>query len=216
MKRFFALYSIVASILAVTTVSAQDVVSTKDSRVSNFEVSRANGKLTIDMDIDISDIEVGADETLILTPTIEKNGRTLELPSVEIMGRRAWMYYRRNGEVPVTSNPLYADRIAKRAERKAGQKQSVDYTTTVPFEDWMRGSTVVVKEGSCGCDQTPIALGANAVGRVMHEIYNPQYLISFIEPDPEPVKMRSESHSAYINFRVDRYEILVGFYHQLY
>jgi tetratricopeptide (TPR) repeat protein len=45
----------------------------------------------------------------------------------------------------------------------------------------------------------------------MHEIYNPQYLISFIEPDPEPVKMRSESHSAYINFRVDRYEILENY-----
>lgn len=211
MKRYipYILCSLAALLTATTAFSQQIVDGTGE--VKNLTTDRANGRLNLDMDIDISDIEVGADETLILTPTIEKNGRTLELPSVEIMGRRAWMYYRRNGEVPVTSNPLYADRIAKRAERKAGQKQSVDYTTTVPFEDWMRGSTVVVKEGSCGCDQTPIALGANPVGRVMHEIYNPQYLISFIEPDPEPVKMRSESHSAYINFRVDRYEILENY-----
>ena len=203
MKRYIYILCSLAALLTATTAFSQQIVD-GTGEVKNLTTDRANGRLNLDMDIDISDIEVGADETLILTPTIEKNGRTLELPSVEIMGRRAWMYYRRNGEVPVTSNPLYADRIAKRAERKAGQKQSVDYTTTVPFEDWMRGSTVVVKEGSCGCDQTPIALGANPVGRVMHEIYNPQYLISFIEPDPEPVKMRSESHSAYINFRVDR------------
>ena len=210
MKRYIYILCSLAALLMAPAAQAQQIVD-GTGEVKNLATTRAGGQLNLDMDIDISDIEVGADETLILTPTIEKNGRTLELPSVEIMGRRAWMYYRRNGEVPVTSNPLYADRIAKRAERKAGEKQTVDYTTSVPFQEWMRGSTVVVKEGSCGCDQTPIALGANPVGRVMHEIYNPQYLISFITPDPEPVKMRAESHSAYINFRVDRYEILENY-----
>lgn len=196
--------------LLSVSVSAQQIVE-GTGEVKNLTTNRANGRITIDMDIDISNIEVGADETLILTPAIEKNGNSLELPSVEIMGRRAYMYYRRNEEIPVTDNPFYAERIAKRAERKAGQKQTVDYTATVPFAEWMRGSTVVVKEGSCGCDQTPIALGDNNVGRVLHEIYYPQYIISFVEPEPEPIKVRAESHSAYINFKVDRYEILENY-----
>lgn len=196
--------------LLSVSVSAQQIVE-GTGEVKNLTTDRANGRLTIDMDIDISNIEVGADETLILTPAIEKNGNSLELPSVEIMGRRAYMHYRRNEEIPVTNNPFYAERIAKRAERKAGQKQTVDYTATVPFAEWMRGSTVVVKEGSCGCDQTPIALGDNNVGRVLHEIYYPQYIISFVEPEPEPIKVRAESHSAYINFKVDRYEILENY-----
>lgn len=196
--------------LLSVSVSAQQIVE-GTGEVKNLTTDRANGRLTIDMDIDISNIEVGADETLILTPAIEKDGNSLELPSVEIMGRRAYMYYRRNEEIPVTNNPFYAERIAKRAERKAGQKQTVDYTATVPFAEWMRGSTVVVKEGSCGCDQTPIALGDNNVGRVLHEIYYPQYIISFVEPEPEPIKVRAESHSAYINFKVDRYEILENY-----
>lgn len=196
--------------LLSVSVSAQQIVE-GTGEVKNLTTDRANGRLTIDMDIDISNIEVGADETLILTPAIEKNGNSLELPSVEIMGRRAYMHYRRNEEIPVTNNPFYAERIAKRAERKAGQKQTVNYTATVPFAEWMRGSTVVVKEGSCGCDQTPIALGDNNVGRVLHEIYYPQYIISFVEPEPEPIKVRAESHSAYINFKVDRYEILENY-----
>ena len=208
MKRYI-IYTLTAMLLSVS-VSAQQIVE-GTGEVKNLTTNRANGRLTIDMDIDISNIEVGADETLILTPAIEKNGNSLELPSVEIMGRRAYMYYRRNEEIPVTNNPFYAERIAKRAERKAGQKQTVDYTATVPFAEWMRGSTVVVKEGSCGCDQTPIALGDNNVGRVLHEIYYPQYIISFVEPEPEPIKVRAESHSAYINFKVDRYEILENY-----
>ena len=196
--------------LLSVSVSAQQIVE-GTGEVKNLTTNRANGRITVDMDIDISNIEIGADETLILTPAIEKDGNSLELPSVEIMGRRAYMYYRRNEEIPVTNNPFYAERIAKRAERKAGQKQTVDYTATVPFAEWMRGSTVVVKEGSCGCDQTPIALGDNNVGRVLHEIYYPQYIISFVEPEPEPIKVRAESHSAYINFKVDRYEILENY-----
>ena len=146
--------------LLSVSVSAQQIVE-GTGEVKNLTTNRANGRITVDMDIDISNIEIGADETLILTPAIEKDGNSLELPSVEIMGRRAYMHYRRNEEIPVTNNPFYAERIAKRAERKAGQKQTVDYTATVPFAEWMRGSTVVVKEGSCGCDQTPIALGDN-------------------------------------------------------
>lgn len=210
MKKVSYIILVVAAMFMSMSVSAQQIVE-GTGEVKNITTDRANGRLTIDMDIDISNIEVGADETLILTPAIEKNGNSLELPSVEIMGRRAYMYYRRNGEVPVTSNPLYSERIAKRAERKAGEKQTVDYTTTVPFEEWMRGSTVVVKEGSCGCNLTPIALGDNPVGRVLHEIYYPQYVLSFVAPEPEPVKVRAESHSAYINFKVDRYEILENY-----
>lgn len=176
--------------------------------VRNLEVKRNGNNVAIDLDIDISKLDIGADETLILTPVIEKNGRSMELPSVEIMGRRAYMYYLRNDEVPVTSDPFYADRVAKRAERKAGQKQLVAYSTTVGFEEWMRGGTVTVKRGSCGCDASPIALGEESVGRFLHEIYNPKYILSYVEPEPEPIKVRDESLTAYINFYVDKYDII--------
>lgn len=208
MKRFFALYSIVASILAVTTVSAQDAVTTKDSRVSNFEVTRANGKITIDMDIDISTLEIGSDETFIITPVIINDHNIEKLAAIEIMGRRAYLYGKRNDALTVTDNPFYSQRKAKRAERKAGQKQSVSYNTTTNFAEWMRGGKVQLNMGSCGCDPWVEYVGTDDVGDVGQEIYNPSYICSYIAPEPEPIKVRNESHSAYINFWVDRYEIL--------
>lgn len=208
MKRFFALYSIVASILAVTTVSAQDVVSTKDSRVSNFEVSRANGKLTIDMDIDISTLDIGSDETFVITPVIINDNNIEKLAAIEVMGRRAYLYSQRNDAQTVTDNPFYSQRKAKRAERKAGQKQSVEYNATTNFAEWMRGGKVQLNMGSCGCDPWVEYVGTDDAGDVGQEIYNPSYICSYIAPEPEPIKVRNESHSAYINFWVDRYEIL--------
>lgn len=188
-------------------VAAQSIME-GTGEVRNLDIKRNGNDVAINMDIDISNIEVGADETVILTPMIEKNDKSLELPAVEIMGRRAWLYFLRNGENTVTEDPLYAERIAKRAERKAGKKQAVNYTTHVTFAEWMRGATVKMKEGSCGCDPQVIAFGEDNVGRFLHEIYQPTYLLSMVEPEPEPIKVRDESLTAYINFYVDKYDII--------
>lgn len=191
---------------AITSLSAQQIMN-GEAEIQNLDVRRNGNEVTLTMTLDVTDLKVGGDETLILTPAIEKSGHTIELPSVELMGRRAYLYFLRNGEHTATDSPLYADRIAKRAKRKSG-KQRIDYTTTVAFEEWMRSAHVVIKQSSIGCDPVPILLGDNTLSRILHEPYKPQYLLTLIAPDPEPVKSRAEIHSAYINFRVDRHQVV--------
>lgn len=188
-------------------LSAQQIME-GEAEVKNLSVTRSASRVDVKMDIDVSSLNVGADETLVLTPVIEKGDKSVELPAVEIMGRRAWIYWKRNGEQNVTSSPLYADREAKRAERKAGKKQSIPYATNIAYESWMKSANVVIKQGSCGCDEQLLALGDSPLSRILHEAYKPQYMMSFMEPAPEPTKIRYESHSAYINFKVDKYDIL--------
>ena len=207
MKRIYLIYII--AMLFCSAAQAQPILQGAE-QVKNLQITRDNNNVLVSMDVDISNIEVGADETVVLTPHIEKNGKELKLPAIEVMGRRAYLYFLRNGENTITSNPLYSDRVARRAERKNGP-QVVKYATNVVFEEWMRGGNVVVKEESCGCNPELIAQGEKQIGRFLHEIYNPQYLLTFIEPEPEPIKVRDESHSAYINFKVDKYDILENY-----
>ncbi|MBE6199678.1 MAG: tetratricopeptide repeat protein [Rikenellaceae bacterium] len=204
MKKLYLIY--ILTLLALPVAAQSFMEGTGEVR--NLDIKRNGKDVTINMDIDISNLKVGADETVILTPMIEKGDKSLELPAVEVMGRRAWLYFLRNGENTATENPFYAERKAKRAERKAGVKQSVPYSTDLNFEEWMRGATVKMKEGSCGCDPQVIALGEDNVGNFHNEIYNPQYVLSYIEPDPEPIKVREKSLTAYINFYVDKYNIV--------
>ena len=204
MKRISLIYII--AMLFCSAAQAQPILQGAE-QVKNLQITRDNNNVLVSMDVDISNIEVGADETVVLTPHIEKNGKELKLPAIEVMGRRAYLYFLRNGENTITSNPLYSDRVAKRAERKNGP-QVVKYATNVVFEEWMRGGNVVVKEESCGCNPELIAQGEKQIGRFLHEIYNPQYLLTFIEPEPEPIKRRAESLTAYINFYVDKYDII--------
>ncbi|MBQ1981160.1 MAG: DUF3868 domain-containing protein, partial [Alistipes sp.] len=114
MKR---LYIYMFSLLFALPVSAQQIVD-GTGEVRNLSVNREGKNASVAMDIDISNLEVGADETLILVPTIENGSKSLELPGVEIMGRRAYIYFLRGGEQTATSDPFYAERVAKRAERK--------------------------------------------------------------------------------------------------
>lgn len=145
MKKIYLIY--IVSILLSLPISAQNIMK-GTGEVRNLEVKRNGSSVAIDMDIDISELEIGADETLIITPTIEKGNNAYELPSVEIMGKRAYIYHLRNGENTVTDSPFYAERVAKRAEKKAGEKQLIDYTTSINFKEWMRGGTVSIKRAA--------------------------------------------------------------------
>lgn len=206
MKRS-VLYILVIMLLAPLSMAAQQIMQ-GNGEVKNLEVIRNNGRITINMLVDVTNAQIGADGTLILTPAIEKGEKSLDLPSIQVMGKRAHMYYLRNGEEVLPEESPYLERVSKRKDRKNGKEHVIAYTAEVGFEPWMRGSDVVIKEGSCGCNRTVIAHnGEDNVGGFLKELYNPQYVLSFTEPEPEPIKTRQESHSAYINFFVDKYDI---------
>ena len=84
MKKIYLIY--VLAFVLCSAVQAQPILQGAD-QVKNLQISRNNNNVSVAMDVDISNIEVGADETLILVPTIENGSKSLELPGVEIMGR---------------------------------------------------------------------------------------------------------------------------------
>lgn len=187
-------------------MSAQQIMDGQ-AEVKNLGIVRDGSRITVNMDIDVTSLEVGADEIIILTPAFVKGEQELELPAIEIMGRRSNIYHKRNEEFTITENPYYAERTAKRAERMSGE-QIIPYTATTTLQQWMRDAQVVLKQGSCGCDNTPLALGDDTLkDRLLPPPHQPQYILSLVTPDPEPVKIREESLTAYINFVVNRYEI---------
>ena len=205
MKRTYLIYmcSLMVSVPALAQTIRKGEVSIQDLNVSR------NGKaVTVSMDIDISKLDISGDETVILTPVVEKGECEIELPAVEVMGRRSYLHFLRNDKKTVTPAPFYAERVAKRAERKKGEKQRIAYTAQIQFEEWMRGSTIGIYEGNCACSPAPVQVGEDQLGRFLPELYTPSYRLSFMEPEPEPVKVRDKALTAYINFYVDKYDII--------
>lgn len=207
MKRIIRILSAAMICATVSLPAAAQSVVGGEAEVQNLKVTRSGDRLDVAMTLDITALNVGGDETLVLVPVLENAGRSVELPAVEIMGRRAYMHFVRGGEVPVTDAPAVAERTPRRAERKAGA-QTIGYAASTAYEPWMKGGRIVLREGSCGCDDALVALGTTPLDRILYTPYTPQYALAFVEPEPEPVKVRDESLTAYINFKVDKYDIL--------
>lgn len=181
---------------------------TKDGQagVRNLEVNRAGNSLNVAMSVDVESLAIGGDETVILTPVIVKDGHSAELPALEVMGRRAYIHFLRNDGQTITDNVADAVRSPRRTQPKL-----LEYSASMPYEKWMRGASLIMQVQSCGCNNTPIAVGSSHIDRILYTPYTPKYVLAFVEPDPEPVKTREESLSAFINFKVDKHDILVDY-----
>lgn len=209
MKRFIPIF-IYMAFFAASSLSAQELFYAEGGEIQNLVIDRANGQVTVTMDIDVTNVPVGGDDTLVLVPVVTDDIQKHKMPAIELMGRRAYLYHMRNDQATETDNPYAAARAMKRAEKKDGGRQVIPYTHTFPFEEWMRGCKVGLRTGECACGKLG-EMREESIGDFGHEIYQPQYVWSFIEPEPEPIKVRDESHSAYINFYVDRYNIVENY-----
>ena len=206
MKRFFLIY-LLALLSHVAPLSAQQTINC-DASIDALQVHREGDMVAVRFTINVSDVRVRGNETLILTPAIEKQSHSLLLPSVELMGRRAYIYALRNDELNASDKTLCM---------KRGKSQSIDYTTTLHYEEWMRSANITIAQSSVGCTPTPTLLGENILQRILHEPYKPQYALSLITPAPASADAErqsraslhnAESHSAHLNFKVEGRTIL--------
>ena len=118
------------------------------------------------------------------------------LPPLLLTGRNAWYYAQRNG---VADGTLLC---------RAGKDGDVDYSASVPFEEWMNGSSLVFRaqDLSC-CGDEPKAPVFVPVAEMdfTPPVFNPVFRLTPISSTG--VKTRNLSGRAYVNFPVNRTEI---------
>lgn len=88
-------------------------------------------------------------------------------------------------------------------------REPIRFEFDVPYEPWMRNAELVVAEEVTGCRNEVLSAQEHRVisPPLLPPVYTPTYQITYAEPPTEPVKQRSESYAARINFVVNRYEI---------
>lgn len=129
-----------------------------------------------------------------LTDTV--NGFISELPYIQINGRNQHIYYERNSRNKQTE--------ALVVWKKKNKDLTVEYLRSVPYQAWMETSVLRLKTKECNCN---ISRSENqeyicAFGKQTIQLF-PTYRV----PQPEEVKRRSESGSAYLCYVVDKTDI---------
>lgn len=169
-------------------------------------VDDAAGKVSVDIDLAMSDIKLKGDQEMLLTPLIINNAGTdtLELDPIVVCGRNRWFYYVRQGVLDVNPDArIY----------RAGKADHVHITDVVPFEPWMGKSTVELRQDAATCCNTPEPVpgtsphGFTELARIDTE--RPALIDEYVFAPPvddAPVEKNLEG-KAFVSFVVNRTEL---------
>lgn len=189
---------ILATLLGMGNVSEAVAQHTKHIipgvSIENFNMNRNGKYLTVEMEVDLAELDVNSNRAVLLTPRLVNGADSLDLPSIGIYGRRRYYYYVRNGISAISGE----SEKSFRASKKPGK---LEYDNPIPYEEWMNGATLKFHRSDWGCCQEILAEYEGELGR-HREMFFPELI--FVQPKAEVMKSRSLSGSAYIDFPVDQ------------
>ena len=205
MKKQGYIYTALAALLTtggMASSAAQDIAK-GGIRIEALKTKKENRQVSVEMIFDLSRLELQSNRFLTLTPRITDGVDTMNLRPLVVSGRRQHIMYERERR----DDPEYAG--AEELRFRRGKEQKVPYRTMVPYERWMHGATLVVEEewsGSGGYVQENRETDLVQLD-LLPAVYNVTPLLAYVEPEAEAVKARSETGSAFLDFRVNRTEI---------
>jgi outer membrane protein OmpA-like peptidoglycan-associated protein len=226
MKKYFVTISF---LLIAAALGAQQQYEGK-IKVKTKEATHRGDSIYFDMDIMMEGISVSSDRSLTLTPLLVTDDRNVALPSVLINGTVRQRLYRRGRAL----NPKHPDNYyqvveSKRSvERTGSYIRTIPYHVTIPYENWMYNSRVVMEQDLCGCagHQQQISIEP-LVNQLSHEIsvvekdekktvvsvgeYTMHPQLAYIRPQIEAVKERGDSYEVNLHFPLGKTDILPNF-----
>lgn len=186
------LFLIVVALLSVAAGYSQNV---PEVDIKDFTLElKDDGYLNVDIDINLSELNVKTTQVVVLTPCIINGTDTLKLKSVGVYGRNRRIFYQRNEQ----NKPTGATDINL---TPSDTRDILTYNTSVVFMDWMDGCSLKLLRTDYGCcGQSAMVGEEQLVDRFPLERYIPELI--YIRPQHEVVKTREISGSAYIDFPV--------------
>lgn len=171
-------------------------------------VVRKGGELNVEVSLDLGAVKLAAQQMIVLTPVLRstEGEEQQQLAPVVIAGPRRYRVLKRSlafGTDNFEMSPMLVEK------RKSGTPQTVNLHFGLPYHEWMRRAELILREEVTGCADCPVSQGDHTViTSVFDEQFTPRYELSYVTPPVEPLKQRSETHTAYLNFEVDKYVLL--------
>lgn len=189
----------------VSIIHAQNV-DVNNIEIVNSDVTRENGQVIINMELDLRNLDLGRQEMITVTPVVKSadNLFSYELNPFIVTGSVRDKALHRSldfGHIKLEKEPMFI-------VRNNNKNQIVPLTLTFPEMEWLPNSRLEFHNDITGCDCKNLFSGNYTV---LTFPAPPSLNIAYITPPVEEVKQRSESHTARINFELNKYKILRHF-----
>ena len=170
--------------------------------INNINVTRDDANLYVAMDLDLTQLKIKSDREIHIEPFLvsESLEDTLSLKSAVVAGRNRYFHYLRNGGIE-DNKSLF----------RAGEKDVIQYSTVVPYEQWMEISYLKLRESLCGCCKDLLAINDQQLYAIDYvpRIYEPRFI--YIQPEVEKCKIREIKGSAFVDFPVNKTYINIDY-----
>lgn len=181
--------------------------------VTSNTLKQKGDSLYIDADIHVSGAAMKSTHSMVLTPVLETPAEKIGLPAVLLLGKRSAKVYSREKKLNNLKDEEPRYRVLVRTEP---EEQTVSYRMVIAYEPWMKEARFVLADDVCGCGKSvsgePLLI-ADQVKTRPAERYRVQPAWAYISPEAESEKCRAELGTAYLDYRLDRWEILPDYHH---
>ena len=162
--------------------------------VNDIKIKRNADLMTVGLNMKLADYKLKGDKVSVFTPVLVNGTDTLGLNSVGLYSRIRYIQYLRDGREGVSGPDETSYKYSARPD-----EENVDQS--VPYLDWMSGSTLFLERCDYGCCHTLLNREFVPLGRWYEMAYNPEFY--YVTPEAEKVKMRELRGRAYIDFPVN-------------
>ena len=168
----------------------------------HYYMKQEGDSLLVNMDIDMTRMDLKTNRAQILTPVIGTDNEEIELPKVMIQGTARNKAFERELELNDRSYNEFMNNLPYAIVKPKGR---LNYQMAIPYEPWMVEAFLDVEEDLCGCgDDAKIARTRVFDGLTKDIIAEPAYrvrpILAYIQPEVEEIKHRQEIVNAYLDF----------------
>lgn len=170
----------------------------KDVAVRDVKAVRDGSRLNLDFTIDCGHMPSKSYISTRLQPMIKCGSDSLLLNSVTVAGRTRYLQAKREGELVTNDNRTV----------RAGKEKVIDYQTSVAWQPWMENADIELIVENLGCCQSRKTIAERGLARLNMGDRTFDAPLEYITPVEERVKTRQARGEAYIDFRVNKTDIL--------
>lgn len=185
------------------TAMAGDIKFTKPA------LTLENDTLTIDFSMSVEEVKVNSEQTYAFTPVLRAGKNYHAFPPVIVTGKNG-NYKMRRKEKRLAKRFDYTQPYTVIHGRKENREDIVRYQIQIPYEEWMNhASMTLLQEGKECCETDLLDITVIEPDIAVEEPALPQpgefcepcmQMVTFLEAKEEPLKVRSEQSTLYIEF----------------
>ena len=183
-------------------------------KASLKDLSRSGETFKLACNIEVDSIKIKEMEALVIAPELSDGENSYTLPRIVLNGARRQKLFLRQ-EYFDNKNEIYSN--AYKILPYEGKAIAIDYSTNIPYKDWMSSVKLILRQEKCNCPNEKKIMDDIVVDdSAMKQVANvsPEQLelhISFMAPAKEEVKIRSEYGESFVGFKVSRSDIIPEF-----